>query len=64
MGEEKSTFDQMKYIKEYNRQHISYRKISFNDQNPEDKMIQEWIDTRKETTSSYLKRLVKEDMKK
>jgi hypothetical protein len=55
-------FDQLKYIGEYNRQNIVYRKISFNKKNQDDKAIMEWIDSQEESTSSYLKRLALEDM--
>ena len=57
-------FDQLKYISKYNRENITYRKISFNAKNQEDIEIAAWIDQQKESTSSYLKRLVVEDMKR
>ena len=64
-GDEPMTkFDQAKYISEYNKENIHYRKISFNRRNPEDEKIVEWIDSQQESTSAYLKRLAREDMQR
>lgn len=57
-------FDQAKYIKEYNNEHIKYRKLSLNIGKDEDVEIMEWLDSRPEGTSAYLKSLILEDMKK
>lgn len=53
---------QIDYIMAYNRQHIRFRKACFNDQDPEDLKMMDWIDSQEESTSAYLKRLVYEDM--
>lgn len=58
----KTAFDQREYVKAYAREHIVYRKASFNDQNPQDQQILEWLDTRPESTSAYIKRLILEDL--
>ena len=55
-------FDQLKYIAQYNKENIAYRKVSFNRKKPEDVEIMEWIDSQEESVSSYLKRLAKQDM--
>lgn len=55
-------FDQMQYQKDYNNQHVKWRKVSFNDLNPDDEILKNWIDQQNESTSSYLKRLVRQDM--
>lgn len=63
MPKKTGTFDQQKYINEYNREHIVYRKMSFNLGKPEDLALLEWIDS-KQGTSGYLKRLIAEDRAK
>lgn len=63
MSNKKSAgFDQREYVKAYTRQHIQYRKASFNTQFPEDLQLLTWIDSQPESTSQYIRRLVKEDM--
>ena len=58
------TFDQGEYIREYLREHITYKKMTINCNNETDQMISGWIDSQPESTSAYLKRLVLEDMQK
>lgn len=55
---------QIDYMKSYNNQHVKWRKVSFNDKNPEDTIIMDWIDSQNESTSAYIKRLILEDMEK
>ena len=62
--EKTGTFDQKEYNKAYNREHIVYRKMNLNNSIPEDQEILNWLDSREEKTSVYLKRLVLEDMKR
>lgn len=58
------TVGQISYQKKYNRDHVAWRKASFNDKNPDDMILMQWIDSQEEKTSAYLKRLVREDMKR
>ena len=58
------TQHQIEYMKGYNNEHVKWRKVSFNDKNPEDMILINWIDEQKESTSAYIKSLVREDMKK
>lgn len=53
---------QIDYIMAYNREHIRFRKACFNDQDPKDVAMMDWIDSQPESISAYLKRLVQEDM--
>ena len=56
-------FDQARYINEYHRQNIKYRKMNLNVTKPEDTAMLEWIDEQPEGASNYLKKLVEKDMK-
>lgn len=58
------TQHQIDYMKDYNNRHVKWRKVSFNDKNPDDMILINWIDSREESTSAYIKRLVREDMEK
>lgn len=58
------TENQINYQKQYNNDHVSWRKVSFNDKNPDDEILKKWIDSQEESTSAYLKRLIREDMEK
>jgi len=60
----KTSYEQMQYIKDYNREHIYYRKLSFNVSNEDDMRMMKWLDERPQSTSSYLKQLIREDMNK
>lgn len=55
-------FDQKQYMKDYYKEHVKWRKVSFNDTVPEDVVLREWIDGQQESTSAYIKRLVRQDM--
>lgn len=57
-------FNQSEYIKQYLREHITYRKMTINSGNEQDQIISAWIDSQPESISAYLKRLVLEDMQK
>ena len=56
------TKNQINYQKQYNNDHVSWRKVSFNDKNPDDMILMNWIDSQEESTSAYIKRLIREDM--
>ena len=56
-------FDQKKYVNEYIKTTIVYRRMNFNKGKPEDMQMVEWIDSQPEGTSNYLKRLVLQDIK-
>ena len=63
------TQHQIDYMKDYNNRHVKWRKVSFNDKNPDDMILAAWIDAQKElpskeSTSAYIKRLVREDMER
>ena len=58
------TQHQIDYMKDYNNQHVKWRKVSFNDKNPDDEILKKWIDSQEEPTSAYIKRLIREDMEK
>lgn len=55
---------QIDYMKDYNNRHVKWRKVSFNDKNPDDMILMAWIDSQEESTSAYIKRLVREDMER
>ena len=55
-------FDQLEYIKQYNRENIRYRRAQFNMQKPEDVQIMKWIDEQPEGTSAYIRKLIMQDM--
>lgn len=57
-------FDQARYINEYHRQNIKYRKMNFNLSKPGDVVLLSWIDNQPEGASNYLKSLVLSDMEK
>lgn len=57
-------FDQKKYVNDYIKSKIVYRKMNFNNSKPEDMRMVEWIDAQPEGVSNYLKRLVMADMNK
>lgn len=57
-------FDQKKYVNDYIKSRIIYRRMNFNNSKPEDMRMVEWIDAQPEGVSNYLKRLILEDMKK
>lgn len=58
------TQHQIEYMKSYNNAHVKWRKVSFNDKNPNDMILMDWIDNQKESTSAYIKRLIYEDMQR
>lgn len=55
-------FDQKKYVNEYIKEKVKYRRMNFNTGKPEDMQMMEWIDAQPEGVSNYLKRLVYADM--
>lgn len=57
-------FDQRKYVNEYIKARIIYRRMNFNIGKPEDMTMLEWIDSQPEGVSNYLKRLVLQDIKR
>ena len=57
-------FDQKKYVNEYIKSKIVYRKMNFNRQSPDDMAMVEWIDQQPEGVSNYLKGLVDGDIKR
>lgn len=61
---EEKKFDKNAYDQTYHRETTYYRKASFNRRNAEDEELVLWIDSQPESVSSYLKRLVAEDMAK
>ena len=58
------TEGQIRYQKKYNHDHVVWRKVSLNDKNPDDEILKKWIDSQQESTSAYIKRLVREDMER
>ena len=59
---EASKKQQAEYSVEYHKKNIVHRCIVINKNNPDDQNILDWIDSQREATSPYLKRLVQEDM--
>lgn len=55
-------FDQKKYVNDYIKEKIKYRRMNFNTGKPEDMQMLDWIDAQPEGVSNYLKRLVYADM--
>ncbi len=52
------------YNNEYNKRNIRSRRMNFNLKKEEDLEMMEWIDSKPEGISNYLKKLVAEDMAK
>ena len=57
--EEKYSYDQ-----NYLRQNIVAVNITFNRQKPDDMVILDWLNSRKESKVAYMKRLIISDMEK
>lgn len=57
-------FDKSKYDQEYARKNVIRKHIPFNKLKPEDMKLLEWIESREESATAYIKRLVLEDMEK
>ena len=58
------SFNQGKYVADYMREKIWQVHVSLNKTKPEDIQMHEWLTSRPEGASGYIKRLVREDMKK
>ena len=56
-------FDKNKYDQEYNKAHIRRKFIPFNDTNPDDCLMLEWLATKGNVTQ-YIKSLIMEDMER
>ena len=56
-------FNKGAYDKQYAKEHIKRKFIPFNDTDPEDMMLLDWINKQPNVTQ-YVKKLVAEDMKK
>ena len=56
-------FDKTQYDIDYARKHIKRKFIPFNDTNPEDAILLEWLAS-KENVTQYIKQLIREDMNK
>ena len=54
-------FDKTQYDIEYAKAHITRKFIPFNDQNPEDKIMLEWLATKSNVTQ-YIKDLISADI--
>ena len=52
------------YLNEYINTNIVYKSINFNMKKPDDVKLLDWVMSRPEKVSPYLKRLVKEDMER
>lgn len=52
------------YDQSYLRQNIVQVGITFNRRKPDDMKLIEWINSRKESKVSYVKRLIREDMER
>lgn len=65
MPKQKSgNFDQGKYVAGYMRENIKQVKVSLNKNKPEDMKLYEWLRTRPQGASGYLKELARADMAK
>ena len=53
-----------KYDQEYRRKYVVKKLIPFNKKKQEDMDILDWIESRPENSTQYIKRLVREDMEK
>jgi hypothetical protein len=64
-GPKKASPKKLAYDKQYYDDHITRKVLNFNDLIPEDAELLEWLKARGERgMSSYIKRLVREDMEK
>ena len=59
---EASKKQQYEYALQYRKENIVRKLMIFNKTNPNDLSMLEWLNSRPEGTSPYLKRLVQEDM--
>ena len=64
MRKKSGEFDQLEYIRRYNREHHKYKQVVFNVDKPDDVRLMEWIERQPEGISGYLKRLATEDREK
>ena len=53
-------FDKSTYDKEYAKQHVKRIHIPFNDKNPDDVILREWLKTKSNVTQ-YIKGLIMTD---
>ena len=56
-------FDQEKYVKEYIRENVIRKMITFNKNNPDDMELLEHLKKQPEGMVAYVKRLIREDMR-
>lgn len=56
-------FNKSKYDTQYNREHVRRKFIPFNDQNPDDEIMLEWLEKQGNVTQ-YIKGLIQDDMKR
>ena len=56
-------FDKSKYDQEYAKEHIRRKHIPFNDTDPEDMLLWDWI-RKQPNATQYIKKLIREDMQK
>lgn len=56
-------FNKSEYDKQYARENIKRKHIPFNQNNPEDMALLDWIN-RQPNATEYIKRLVREDIKR
>ena len=56
------SFDQGKYIVQYMNENIKHVKVSLNKNKPEDAVLIEWLNSRAEGASAYIKNLIRADI--
>lgn len=52
------------YDQQYLKENISSVNVPFNKRKPEDQIIYEWLNSRSEGKTAYIKRLILEDMER
>ena len=57
-------FNQAEYVKQYHREQVIGKKVTFNRNNPDDMELLEWLVNRPEGMVGYIKKLIREDMNK
>lgn len=62
--EQPEKFDKYRYDQEYIKKNMKRVLITFNRNNPQDMQLVEWMEKQPGSMTGYMKRLIREDMKK
>lgn len=54
--------DRREYMRNYQKAHITHKKVAFNDQSPQDMALLDWVELQ-QNFSAYCKNLIRADMR-